>query len=82
MKVTMETMKACETSNHVAVQPIRRAINGPLSSATGLRLTALPPALTKLLTLGTVLLTSAPNPLSATELRATTSGTNLVLSWP
>lgn len=35
---TMETMEKCENSDSGAVQPIRRAINGPLGSAVGLRL--------------------------------------------
>ena len=77
----MKTIGKCGTSDNSTGRPIRSAINGPLRSTARLRLAVLPPVITKLLIFGAVLLTTAASQLSATELRAADSGTNLVLSW-
>ena len=79
--MTMQTTGKYETSGNHAARPIRRGIKGPLGTSTGLLLADLVPMINKLLAFGTVLLTAAASQLSATELRAAGSGTNLVLSW-
>ena len=77
----METMEKNGISANWAGRPIHRAVNAPLRTTDGLVLTVLPPVITKLLSIGAVLLTTSASQLSATELRATGSVTNLVLSW-
>jgi len=79
--MTIEIMGKNGISANWAGRPIHRAVNAPLRTTDGLVLTVLPPVITKLLSIGVVLLTTSASQLSATELRAAGSVTNLVLSW-